>query len=345
MAALDKNTNYFGLDIGTTGVRLVQLQQGSDTPSLVTYGDMLMPADLSGSDSGADQDKLADIIRQLKNETGTTADQVVTALPSSEAFTTVITTPKLKQNELQEFIHQRVDEYIPMPAKDARLDWHIIDSNKNENEMAVLLVAAPKSTVNKYISIIEKAGLNLLALEINALAVARSVVSTADVPVVVIDWGSTTAEITIIWQRIPHVVKTVNVGGETLIHSVEQNLNVDTEQAQQFLQKFGMAETKLEGQVRKAMQEPVDSVMKETSALIEQFTSQSEDAQLEKVILTGGPTALPELPAYIANSLNLPAEIANPWVNVSYSANQHETLMDNSLHFAVAVGLAQRAFV
>lgn len=343
MAILDKNTDYFGLDIGTTGVRLVQLKSGSSAPALVTYGAKPLPANLISSESEVDQDKLAEIIQQLKTEAKVSADQVVTALPSQHAFTTVITTPKLSNSELEKSIQLQADQYIPMPVEDAKLDWHVIDSN--ENEMSVLLVAAPKQVVNKYLSIVEKAGLNLLALEINALAVARSVVNASDVPVAVVDWGSNSTEITIISQRVPHLVRSVNIGGNTLVRSVEQNLNVDTEQAQQFLQKFGVTQTKLEGQVLKAVQGSLDNVMSEISKSIKYFTSQNEGVQLEKVILTGGPTSLPEMPSYVANSINFPVEIANPWVNVSYPATQQETLMNQSLHFAVAVGLAQRAFV
>ncbi|PSO44235.1 hypothetical protein BRC21_01755 [Candidatus Saccharibacteria bacterium SW_7_54_9] len=345
MAILDKNTDYFGLDIGTTGVRLVQLKPGSSAPRLVTYGAKPTPADLASSDSEVDKNKLADIIKQLKSEAKISADQVVTALPSQHTFTTVINTPKLSNKELEKSINLQADQYVPMNVKDAKLDWHIIDPDKGENEMSVLLVAAPKNVVNKYLSVVEKADLNLLALEINALALARSVVSSGDLPVVVVDWGSTSSEITIISGRVPHLVRSVEIGGNTLIRSVEQNLNVDTEQAQQFLQKFGVTQTKLEGQVLKAIQGSLDNVMNEISKSVKYFTSQNQEAQVEKAILTGGPTALPEMPSYVANSLNLPVEIANPWVNVSYPATQQETLMNQSLHFAVAVGLAQRSFV
>lgn len=345
MAVLDKNTDYFGLDIGTNGVRMVQLKSGGSAPALVTYGAMETPADLISSESEVDKDKLAGIIKQLKDQARVSANQVVAALPSQHAFTIVITTPKLNNNELAKSIQLQADQYIPMPVEDAKLDWHIIDPDKSENEMLVLLVAASKNVVDKYLEIIERAGLDLLALELNALAIARSVVSSPDVPVAVVDMGSSNTEITVVGQRVPHLVRSVNVGSQTFVRSIEQNLNVDTEQAQQFLQKFGVAQTKLEGQVLKAIQGSLDNVMNEISKSIKFFSTQNEGVQLEKVIMTGGPTALPEMPAYVANALNLPVEIANPWINVSYPSTQHDTLMSQSLQFAVAVGLAQRAYV
>ncbi|MEX0749099.1 MAG: type IV pilus assembly protein PilM [Candidatus Saccharimonadales bacterium] len=345
MAILDKNTDYFGLDIGTTGIRMVQLKAGAGAPALVAYGAMAAPADLISSDSEIDHDRIAAVIRQLKDETQIKTNEVVTAIPSAHAFTTVITTPKLSESELAKSIQLQADQYIPMPVSEAKLDWHIIDPNKSETEMSVLLVAAPKNVVDKYLSVVEKAGLNLHALEINALATGRSVISVTEVPVAVVDFGNTSTEITVIWQRVPHLVRSVNIGGATLVRSVAQNLNIDEEQASQFLQKFGVTQTKLEGQVLKAVKGSLDSVMSEISKSIKFFTSQNAGVALEKVVLTGGPTALPEMPSYVANTLNLPVEIANPWMNVSYPAAQQDMLMGKSLQFAVAVGLAQRSFV
>lgn len=345
MAVIDKNTDYFGLDIGTTGVRAVQLKPSGNAPALATYGAVETPADLISSESEADKNKLAEIIAQLKSDARISADEVVTAIPSQHAFTTVITTPQMSSSELTKSIQLQADQYIPMPVNEAKLDWHILDSQSSDTEMTVLLVAASKNVVDRYLDIVERAGLNLLALEINALAVARSVVSAPEAPVAIVDLGSTDTEIAVVWQRVPHLVRSVNVGSRTFVRSIEQNLNVDTEQAQQFLQKFGVAQTKLEGQVLKAIQGSLDNVMNEISKSIKFFSSQNDNIQLEKVILTGGPTALPEMPSYIANALNLPVEIANPWINVSYPAAQHDTLMSQSLQFGVATGLAQRAYV
>lgn len=345
MAIIDTKTDYFGLDMGTTGVRMVKLKAGSKVPALVTYGAAATPSDLINSDSAADHDKMAAIIKQLKDQARIGTNEVVTAIPSVHAFTTVITTPKLNGNELAKSIELQADQYIPMPVDEVKLDWHVIDPNKSENEMSVLLVAAPRNVVDKYLSIIEKAGLNLLALEINALATARSVISTPEVPVIVVDFGNTNTEISVVWQRVPHLVRSVSIGGATLVRAVAQNLNVDEGQANQFLQKFGVTQTKLEGQVLKAVKGSLDSVMSEVSKSIKFFNGQNAGVNMEKVVLTGGPTALPEMPSYVANALNLPVEIANPWMNVSYPAAQQEALMSQSLQFAVAVGLAQRAFI
>lgn len=345
MAILDKNTDYFGLDIGTTGIRMVQLKAGAAAPTLMTYGLMATPRDLISSEAETDRTQLAEIIARLKGEARITTNEVVTSIPSVHTFTTVIKTPRLNEGELAKAINLQAEQYIPMPIAEAKLDWHIINPASGENEMTVLLVAAQKNVVDKYLSIVEAAGLNLHALEINALALGRSVVSNPELPVAVVDFGNLSTEITILWGRVPYLVRSINIGNASFVRSVAQGLNVDEEQATQFLQKFGVTQTKLEGQVLKAVKGSLDSVMSEISKSIKFFASQNPDVALEKVILTGRPTALPEMPSYVANALNLPVEIANPWMNVSYPAQQQEALMSQSLQFAVAVGLAQRSFL
>jgi hypothetical protein len=58
--------------------------------------------------------------------------------------------------------------------------------------------------------------------------------------------------------------------------------------------------------------------------------------------MTGGASALPEFPLYVANKFGLNVEIGSAWRNVTYPAEQQNELLAISNHFGVAVGLAER---
>jgi type IV pilus assembly protein PilM len=345
MGILEKDNDYFGLDLGTTGVRLVQLQRHAGNPALVTYGDMALPFNIALSDSPVDQDKAAGMIAELARQARVTTPYVVAGIPSSQAFATVITTPRLNEAELAKSMKLQADQYIPMAPADAKVDWQIIGP-KGENEMLVLLVAAPNSVVEKYLKIIEKAGLKLLALELNAIAVARSLMPPrSDLATVVIDIGCLASEISLLFQGAPHLVRSVNVGGNTFVKSVAQSLGLDDVQAEQFTQKFGLTQTKLEGQVLKAVKGSLDNLTGELDKSIKFFVGQNPGVKIEKLILTGGTAALPELPTYLANATGYPVEMGNPWTNVSYPAVLQDKLSAIALHYGVAVGLSQRDYL
>ncbi len=342
MGLLDSTPEYFGLDVGTGGIRVVQLKRSGDKPAMVAYGQVEVPGGLTQSDSPGDVAKVAATVKQLVKDAHISAKYVVAGVPSTKVFATIISTPKLSHNELAKAIELQADQYIPMDSKEVKLDWFVIGPGKTPEEQEVLLVAAPNYVTQKYVGLCEQAGLELLALEPNAVALARAVVQPNDLAVLVLDIGSQTSDITIVQANVPKLLRSVNVGGTIFIRSVAQKLGLDDTQADQFTKKFGLTQTKLEGQVFKAIQPSIELLMGEVDKSIKFYLGQYPQIKLEKIILTGGTAALPELPTYISTSTGLPVEIANSWLKVSYPADMQTNLMGISTSFGVSVGLAER---
>lgn len=342
MGLLEKDINYFGLDIGSTALRLVQLKKTADNPALVTYGSVVLPPDLVNSDSNINQDTLAAAIKKLVKDLGVSTNNVVVGLPAASLFSSVITTPKLVGAELAKGIRLQADQYIPMSLDQAKLDWAVVGAGKTDTEQEVLLVAASNVVAEKYSSIIEKAGLELVVLEANATAETRSLVRENNLAVMVLDMGDLSSDLVIVKNGNPFLIRSIAVGGRTLIKAVAQNLNLDETQAQQFTYRFGLTSTKLEGEVLKALKPSMDNLVAEVDKSRKFFLSRYPDVKLEKVVITGGTTQLPELPTYLANATGLPVELGNAWVGVSYPATLQDKLLGVSNQYAVATGLARR---
>ena len=66
---------------------------------------------------------------------------------------------------------------------------------------------------------------------------------------------------------------------------------------------------------------------------------------MEKVVITGGPASIPEMPVYLANALGLPVEMGNPWQKISYATEFTDRLSGMALSYSTAVGLALRNMV
>lgn len=345
MALFNGTQDSFGIDISTTGVRVVQVSAHGGKPALVSYAKASFENGLTLTDSPIDQDKVAAVVRDLLKSANITSKQAVAGIGSADAFATVVTTPKLGQQELAKAMKLQADQYIPMAVDQVKMDFHIIGPGKTENEMRVLLVSAPNTVVNKYLAVIEKAGLQLNSLEINALAQVRALMPPTDLSALILDVGNTGSDITVVHQSAPHLIRAVNVGRQTLVRSVAQALGLDDVQAEQFTEKFGLTQTKLEGQVAKAMKASLDTLLGEVDKSVKFFESENNGVKLEKVILTGSAASLPEFPTYVANTTGLPVEIGNPWVNIAYPAQQQDALMKDALEYPVAAGLALRNYL
>ena len=345
MGLFVKEPEFIGLDIGSTAIRLVQLRPGGSHPALVAYGSVPVPENLTASDSKLDQQKIAELVKQLLRENHITAKTAVVGLPSKKIFATVINTPKLDNAQLGKAIRYQAEQYIPMAIDQVKLDWAVIDQSKDGKQLEVLLVAANNTVVDKYTSILETVGLEPLALEANAVAVARALVPASNLAVVTLDLGSLDSDISIIMNKTPRLMRSVPVGGMTFVKAVVQNLGLDETQATQFTYKFGLTQSKLEGQVYKSIKPSLDSLVSEVQKSTEYFVGRYPEIKLEKLVVTGAAASLPEFGPFLANSIGMPVEFGNAWINVSYPAGLQEKLLGLSSVYAAAVGLAARGYL
>lgn len=190
---------------------------------------------------------------------------------------------------------------------------------------------------------LEGIGLNVVAFEPYSMALTRAVVPVDTMtPQMILDIGSKATDLVISMNGAPHLTRAVPTGSEAIIRAAVQNLGIDPKQAEQFVLKFGLGKDKLEGQIYNAIISTVDALMAEIEKSIKFFQGRYPNAKLERIIVTGGASSLPEFPLYIANRFGISVEIGNAWRNVSFPASKQNELLATSSHFAVAAGLAER---
>ncbi len=115
MGVLSGVKDFFGLDIGTSAIRLVQLRGGGPVKELEKYGLVPIESKLVLSDAKADQQKVANIIRELVGQLKVTTKNVAVGLPAQKVFSTVVDIEKLSKSELDKTIHYQADTLIPTP--------------------------------------------------------------------------------------------------------------------------------------------------------------------------------------------------------------------------------------
>ena len=345
MDVLIEDEHYFGVDLGNSGVRLVELKQINTKPTLVTYGDIELPPGIMASDSPIDQTKVSETLKRLVADARVSTKNVVAGLQASKVFTSIVKMPQMTDPEIAQSIRYQADKFIPMPLEQVKLDFTKITQDKAAEEVDVLLVATPTVVANKYLNIFQQAGLELMALDINAIAQARAMVPATDIDVVMIDFTSLTTDIAIVSKGVTGLIRSINVGAKSLVRVTAQNLGLDEVQADQFVRKFGLTQTKLEGQVYRSMKPLLDNVVDEIKKSIDFFYQNGSGGKIEKVVITGGPSAIPEMPVFLANSLGLAVEIGNPWQKISYATEFTERLASMALSYSTATGLALRNMV
>ncbi|HET7302273.1 MAG TPA: type IV pilus assembly protein PilM [Candidatus Saccharimonadales bacterium] len=344
MSLLSGVSAFFGLDIGTTAIRLVELRGNGPVKNLVKYAYVPVDSKIVLSDSKADQQKLAQIVKDLMVQARMSTRSVAVGIPSQRVFTTVVDFDRLPPSELAKAIRYQADSLIPTPLDRSKIDWAVIgDSPKDKTKVEVLLSSVENEFVEKRLDLLESIGLDVIAFEPDNLAITRALIAQDNpAPQMVLDIGSKTTDLVVTMNGSPRLTRSIPTGAEAIIRAAAQNLNIDDKQARQFVFKFGLGKDKLEGRIYDAIIGTVDILTSEIEKSIKFFQSRYVDTQISRMIVTGGASALPEFPLYMANKFGVEVEIGNAWRNISFSPDRQNELLAVSNHFGVAAGLAER---
>ena len=336
--------DFFALDIGTASVRVVELRQAGDSWQLVKYGAAPLDIKIATSDAPEDQRRLGDVITNLLAQTGITTRNVVVGLPSNKTFATVVDLPDLPPQELASTIKYQAEQFIPMSIDEVKIDWAILGKSlRDPGKIEVLLASVSNKFSETRLDTIESIGLNVVALEPDSLALVRSLLPPHSKDAhLILDFGDFTTDIVIVLAGAPRLIRSIPVGMQTLVKAAMQNLNIDANQATQFILKFGLYPDRLEGQILKSLDATLDQYVTELIKSVKFFQSRYPNVPLSSIVLSGYTLSIPAFGEYIATKTGLPAVAGNAWSNVQASAGLHDQLAQIAPQFAVAVGLAER---
>lgn len=336
--------DFFALDIGTTAVRVVELSRSGRNWTLQRYGVAAVDMKIATSDAPDDQRKLAEVIMTVIGQSGIKSKNVVLGIPSNKMFATVVDMPSLSQQELASSIKYQAEQYIPMSLDEAKIDWALLgkslnDANKNE----VLIASVANNFSEARLDLVEGLGLNVIAMEPDSLALTRALLPDGvNDARLIVEVGDFATDVVITYGESPRLIRSIPTGMEAIIKSATQNLNIQPDQARQFMMKFGVQPDKLEGQIFRAVETTLDQFTVEIEKSVKFFKTRYPTVEVPTMIVSNYGVTVPGLAQYLNTKVNIRVELGNPWQKVHVSANDQSKLQALSSQFAVAIGLAER---
>jgi len=337
--------DFFALDIGTNAIRVVQLSGGQGSWNLVSHSYAPIDSRTTSSDSPEARRRLGEVIMTAIGQSGIKTKNVVIGLPSSKTFTTVIDVPVVSDAELRATMKYQIDQYIPMAVDEAQVDWSLLGPSLHaQDQQEVLITSTAKAYSEERLELVEALGLNVVGAEPDPIAMVRALIpeGTVNVATLLIDIGELSSDLAITYGDTPRLVRTIPTGLGSLIKAAVQNLNVQEDQARQFILKFGLAPDRLEGQVLHAVENVLDNFAAEITKSIKFFQTRYPNVAISGVQLSGFGAIIPRLNDYLTAKIGIQAVAANPWQGVRMSQADQQQLAAVASEFTTAVGLAKR---
>lgn len=362
-----KGNSFLGIDIGTSSIKVCELQAFNGRPRLVTYGFNERDASSVALNSGnalSNTDEIAQIIKGICSKANVSTKKAITALPNFSVFTSVINLPSMQKKELASAINWEAKKIIPTSLDDIILDWKIIEEidqesqgglgadpqenkslkrifSKPKKNLRILLTGANKSLVKKYIEVFNKVGLSLLSLETESFALIRSLIGNDKSNIMLIDFGANTSSISIVEKGIPVISRSLEMGGYVITKAISMSLNVNLERAEQFKQDMSLDNETADNSLPVTVEKSFSPILHQIKFTLNMYQEQN-NRKVDKIILSGGSSLLGHLNSYLADALGINVYIGDPWARIVYPMELKPILERLGARFAVSVGLAMR---
>ena len=327
-------------------MRIVQLSGGeSHGWTLQKYAYVPIEEKLTQDLSELGKKRLGEAIMGAVNQAGIKTKNIAIGLPAGKTFTSIVETATLPEKELKKSFKYELDKYVPMAMSEAKADYVVIGPSPNDPAMTEVIVSSvAKDYAESTMEIIEKTGLNIIAMEPEPLAMARSLnVPGAIDATMIVDFGEKSTDLVISFKNSPRLVRSIPGGFGVLAKAVVTCLNGREDQARQFILKFGLAEDKVEGQVFRVLNNPLDNYASELAKSVRFFQTKYMNGKVGGIVLSGYASMIPLFPEYIEAKTNIPTMKGNAWQSVRMSEDQRRALAPVINEFAVAIGLSERS--
>lgn len=335
-----------GLDIGSTAVRVVEVMQ-SGRPSVVRLGQVPLPLDAVEAGEVQDREGVASAIDRVMEVAGIKGREVYLGMANSKVIAREVAVPWLPEKELRSALSFQVRDFIPMDPEDAVLDFEPLEESSVEGQrlQSILLIAAPKASVESHIEVAERAGLVPLGVDFSPLASVRATTGEdSDEAEALVDIGGHLTCIALHRGASVRLVRVLGTAGRDVTRSVAISLGVKPETAE--LLKRGEADASVhEGldraAVRAASLEAARPLVEEIASTIEFSVRQVPEVQVSRIVMTGGGSHLEGIVELLDQRLTIPVERARVFGRArSRLVPELGALVEAGGTFSVAIGLA-----
>jgi type IV pilus assembly protein PilM len=343
---LSKTLPSFGLDVSGGSFKIMQFQKKGSSLAVKSYHSGTMPKGLIINDVISDAKTFDYLLKQAldKPQYGRVdTNYAVVSLPESKSFVRVIQIPKMSESEAESAVPYEAENFIPMPIDQVYLDWQKV--GESEDKMNVLMIASPKEFADKYLEILDKAGVRPTALEVESQSCHRALVSpTAKETVLLVDIADLRTSLIMVEDGNLQFTSTIPIAGNTFTDSIAKALGVSSAKAEEIKRKVGIANTTEYPNIKTALLPILNNLTAEIKNILK-FHAEHSQKQVSQVFLMGGSAKLVNLAEFLGSQLSeagVPqVALANPWLNLPQIQNRPIEALE-SLGFVTAIGLATR---
>lgn len=342
------SNKIIGLDIGTSTIKLVEVEGSGKKTTLSSFGYIPTPQNSVVAGEIVQPELVSQAIVELIKQTKTKRKKAAIGICGTAMITKRISIPRIEENLLPEQLRWEAEQYIPFDINEINLGYHILrNSQTSPEQMNLLLIAAKKDLVVKYAEVVESAGLNCILADVAGFALSNcyqlNYNATGPHTAGLMSMGASLTQFVVMENNEVTFCRDIPVGGMNFTSDIQKTMGISFEEAESL--KISA------GQGQPVPQEVMDSINQTSEAVSEEirrsydfYLATAGDISIPKFYVTGGGFALKSLKEKMQSTLGVSVDNLNPFAAINYD---HRTFNADFIHqispfISIGLGLALR---
>ena len=344
-----KKKSVAGLDVGSSAIKIIELDGKMNNLSLVSLGFENLPDDTIVDGQIMELNIVSDVIQNICANHNITANQVVTGVSGHSVIIKNIVLPPMSKEELEESIDWHAEEHIPYDLADVSLDYQI--TTETGDATHVLIAACKRERIDNIKQAIQLAGKQPVVIDVDTFALQNcyevNYQPDESQIVTLLNIGASTMNVNIVQGTRSLFTRDITVGGSQFTDVLQRSLGISFQQAEAV--KRGVMEAAQgveEKSIEPLMNDVTEIVALEIQKTFDFYRATTEDSEIvmQKILISGGGSKLKGLAEDLSKRLELPVEVLDPFRQIKVDTRKFDPdyLSEIMPEMAVAVGLAVR---
>lgn len=335
---MPSRTTHYALDIGTDALKLVRFIPAHRPHILGVSRYPISSGSLSHAGEGH-RSMSSSLNEFLKAEDPSRRKPVYVAMPAAETFVRYFSLPAIPDHKIKKIIVFEAEQQIPMPINEVVWDYVLFDGADKRKRNAMLCavrqdaVSGVRNALRAMRFSVERISAGHVALYhwLRALGYGGK-------NIMLIDIGFQTTHVLITSHASPFWSRGLSQGGEKLVRLIQQRNGVSFEEAHHLVRSV-----RVNGMDSTGTSSFFLEMINEVSRTVSFYQAQGSVVPPERVLLTGGLSAVNGLAAFFEKQLGLKTERANVSSGFDLDREASAALEKDHGTFSVALGLAAEA--
>lgn len=342
-----KSKKVIGLDIGTSSIKLAEMDVSSKGAQLLSFGFAPTPPNAVSGGEIVDISAVGMAIQSLVAEVGSRRKIASTAMWGTAVIVKKITIPRIDKKLIKDQIRFEAEQYIPFDINNISLAHHILNTSSSPDTMDILLVAAQNELVLQYTQTIEMTGLSCGVLDVSGFALANSFeLNYGRIPGEVIgllNFGASITNFVVIQNGEVIFCRDIPVGGANYTNEIHKGMGVTIPEAEA-LKLSAVSRREVPDEVHSIISATNEAVTEEIRSSLDFLSATTNGISLSRCFYTGGSSATSGLVETVTRVTGVPMEPFNPFIRIKANPKKFsQEYLDQIRSFAgVVTGLALR---